>query len=115
MLGKRDQGALLEYAVYTYDRPLRKGGHGRWRRHDIKTDFADALGAAKKFFRTGDYVRVEIKRKFFDGRQNRYSDVTLKVFEAGSRRTASLALSLLFAATCAAAAYVVTVLLGAGY
>ena len=42
---------------------------------------------AENIFLTGQYGKVEVKQKYFDQKQNRKVDITLKVFESKSEST----------------------------
>jgi len=72
----------IEYAVYTYDskKPDQKADLF-WRRHLIVHSPDQAVQEAKALLDAKKYEKIEIKKKFFDPRQNRMVNVTMKVLE----------------------------------
>lgn len=68
-----------EYTVYAFehDSSGRKIPR-RWLRKDTHGDISAALDQAKTLYGTGQYPRVEIRRKYFDVRCNRHVDTTFK-------------------------------------
>ena len=73
---------------------------------------ADALKAAEQLFDTGQYSKVEVKQKYFDKKQNRNIDTTLKVFqEIKQKSEVNVFVIFLFAVACGAAAFTATLYL----
>lgn len=84
------QTAGIEYSVYTFDKPLpRQKGDNSWKRHFAGTDCDLALEEARLLSKSRQFHRVEVKKKFYDTRQNRIIDKTFKVFPGRSLRERS--------------------------
>lgn len=75
----RPAAAREEYTVYAFEQDSsgRKIPR-RWLRKDTHADVSAALDQAKTLYGTGQYPRVEIRRKYFDTRCNRHVDMTFK-------------------------------------
>jgi len=78
----------IEYAVYTFDikKPDQKADMF-WRRHVILNSPEEALSEAHVLSQSHKYQKVEVKKKFFDPKQNRMVNVTMKVFQNPDSRT----------------------------
>lgn len=88
-----------EYSVYIFHRPFHNDNRAdpcpKWeRRHTTRTAEA-AYRKAEKLFRTNEYDRVEIKKKFFDRRAKRRFDKTLKIYRETEDRLVGMFISFL--------------------
>lgn len=88
-----------EYSVYIFRRPFyndnRADACPSWeRRHTTRTAEA-AYRKAERLFRTNEYDRVEIKKKFFDRRAKRRFDKTLKIYRETENRLVGMFISFL--------------------
>lgn len=70
-----------EYAVYVFHRPGRMG-RGHWAKMNSTADILSAQREAENLSRSGDFERVEIKKKYFNARLNQNIEMTLKSFSA---------------------------------
>ncbi len=106
---EKEQG--IEYSIYTFDAP--KGGKSanKWERRDTQTEMAAAMKTAESLFASGKYQKVEVKQKYFDKKQNRNIDMTLKVYEARKKKEINIVAITLFAVLCGGLAYAITYLL----
>jgi hypothetical protein len=78
-----------EFTVYAFEHdPAGRKIPRRWLRKDTHSNATAALSQAKVLYQTGQYPRVEIRRKYFDARCNRQVDMTLRTF--GRRRSRML-------------------------
>ncbi|HEY8192263.1 MAG TPA: hypothetical protein VIG74_07545 [Alphaproteobacteria bacterium] len=79
MNASHQAAAREEYTVYAFEQDSsgRKIPR-RWLRKDTHEDVSAALDQAKTLYGTGQYPRVEIRRKYFDTRCNRHVDMTFK-------------------------------------
>jgi hypothetical protein len=75
----------IEYAIYTFDlkKPNQKADMF-WRRHIILSNAEEAISQAQALSQSHKFEKVEVKKKFFDPKQNRMVNVTMKVFQTRS-------------------------------
>lgn len=66
------------YAIYVFERNLSDQACSFWRRHSTMAEKKQALSAARLLFGSGDYCRVEVKRRHVDPRSGGQRDQTLK-------------------------------------
>lgn len=98
----------IEYAVYTFDMPADGKAQGRWNRHATTGDMNRALSEARHLLGTRRFTKVEVKKKFYDLKANRYMDITLKTFTLspdGITATQTAIIAALMIAFAALAAY----------
>lgn len=80
------QAHLPEYTIYTYARARAKDRQPKsWTCHATLDDPVAATNAAESLYRTRQFTRVEIKKKFFDERKGRLAACTFRVFESRGR------------------------------
>jgi len=73
----------LEYAVYTFKSSEQNQVNARiWERKATHGELLAAINQADELFKTGRYLKVEIKQKYFDRKKKRNTDVTLRVWGA---------------------------------
>lgn len=74
-----------EYSVYVYRHPLHcEEDRNDWERKSTTVNIRKAMKYAEKFISSGDYQKVEVKKKYFDSRSNRNLEMTVKIYEGGS-------------------------------
>ena len=74
-----------EYSVYVYRHPLhREEDQNDWERKSTTVNIRKAMKYAEKFIGSGDYQKVEVKKKYFDSRSNRNLEMTVKIYEGDS-------------------------------
>lgn len=98
---QKDQG--IEYTIYAVD--MAKGSSGAV---GTMTDMAQAIEKAEEMIGSGAYLKVEIKQKYFDKKNGRNIDMTLKVFEAKKKFKINTAMIFVFAILCGGIAFAVT-------
>ncbi len=77
------QAETIEYTIYTFDRPAPETPPTHsWKRHATLADMQQAMIEAAQLHRTQKFQKIEVKKKFFDEKQNRKIAMTLKVYEA---------------------------------
>lgn len=75
-----------EYTIYTFERPLKKQkGDIVWKKHGTSGDVQYALSEAQSLFESRKFHKIEVKKKFFDPRQNRSVEHTHRVFGKRSK------------------------------
>lgn len=110
------QVAQIEYTIYTFDLPVMKTkGDISWKKHSTINDMSAAISAAEDLLKTRKFQKIEVKKKFFDPKQNRPVDMTLKVLKNspanGWRRPFHAACAVMGIGATFAAAYLLTVIL----
>ena len=81
MAQAQNAAAQIEYSVYTFDIPSGKG-QSKWTKHSTQPEMDDALKQAEDLVQTGKFLKIEVKKKFFDQKTNRIVDMTLKTFDS---------------------------------
>lgn len=105
--------APAEYSIYVFVEKQRDSAAARWEKRDsVGTDMERALSEAASLFDTGDYRRVEVKKKALDPKTRRPADVTVRVFQKRSGKHRIPALIVGVAALCGLAAYGLTSCIG---
>lgn len=100
-----------EYAVYTFGVLEQDRVNPRmWEKKASHAAMSAALGQAEDLYRTGQYMKVEIKQKYFDRKQNRNIDMTLKTLGQTKTTTLHSAVAIVFAMLCGIAAFGFTLL-----
>lgn len=89
-----------EYSVYIFRRPFQNDNNrveteAPWERRHTTRSAQAAYRKAEKLFRTHQYDRVEIKKKFFDPRARRRFDKTLKIYRETENRLVGMFVSFL--------------------
>lgn len=100
-IGRTESGRVSEYAVYTYgisDQEHRDSCI--WEKKASHAIKSAAVRQAEDLYRTGQYMKVEIKQKYFDSRKNRNIGLTLKTLQQKKnpalRTVMAIALALIF-------------------
>ena len=109
-----DHGA--EYAIYTFGiLEADQGGiPGMWEKKASHANQSIAVRQAEDLYNTGQYLKVEIKQKYFDSRKNRNVDLTLKTIGQKKNRSYRKAVAIIFAMICGLVAFGVTYFVGYG-
>jgi lipoate-protein ligase A len=99
----------IEYSVYTFLKGTgNKKQRNKWKKHAVKAERGDALNTAERLYKSGKYKKVEVKQKYFDDKNDRMIDITLKVLEEDGKANINIFAILTFAALCGAAAFSIT-------
>lgn len=99
------QNKAIEYSVYVYHDKSKKKGGKPWEMIGVTQDMNKALKSAEDLIDSREYPKVEVKKKFFDEKNNRTVDITLKVLEGRVRKPIGAVLLTVFAVLCGAAAF----------
>lgn len=101
----------IEYSVYVYHNPKAKM-QSPWEMKGVTNDMDKAMKTAEKFYNSREFQKVEVKKKFFDEKNQRTIDMTLKTFEGNMKKEMGamtiLAIGLVLCAAAFAAAYFMT-------
>lgn len=109
------QTAQIEYTIYTFDVPVaKKKGDISWKKHATITDMTQAMTEAQNLIGTDKFQKIEVKKKFFDPKQNRPIDMTVKVLHARRKKGFFLPLAAVCAALCGGGMFAAARIIGAG-
>lgn len=101
----------IEYSVYVYHNP-KKNTKSPWEMKGVTSDMDQAMKSAEKFHNSREFTKVEVKKKYFDEKNQRIVDMTLKTFEGNLKKEMGammlLAIGLVLCAVSFAAAYFLT-------
>ncbi len=93
--------AGIEYTIYTFDMPKAgQKGESKWQKHTTLDDMIKAMVEAQNLYDSEKYLKIEVKKKFFDQKKNRVVDMTLKVFERDAKKDYSTIIAIIFAVVC---------------
>ena len=76
----------IEYSVYVYFDPKQAKSKSPWEMKGITDNMEKAMAEAEKYYSTREFQKVEVKKKFFDEKNARTIDMTLKTFEGNLKR-----------------------------
>ena len=102
----------VEYAIYTFNYDSSYKKKMKWKRHETLLDMSKALNKAELLYRSGNYIKVEVKQKYFDIKRNKKIDALLEVFEDNKKQNSGAIAVLCFAFICAVTAFSVIYYLG---
>lgn len=104
----------IEYSVYIYHYPTGQSSGGdapKWEMTKTTDSMDQALKAAQSLFDSRRYQKVEVKKRFFDEKNKRNVDMTLKMFEGKARgKPVGTGLWLLLAISCGVGAFGATLM-----
>ena len=104
-----DTGA--EYAVYTFGvLDMDQINPRMWEKKASHMVRAAAIMQAEELYKTGQYLKVEIKQKYFDKKRNRHVDQTLRTLGLSRRWLLRTVMAVAFAMICGLAAFQATLL-----
>lgn len=76
-----------EYKIYAYNKYNANAiGQNKWQFVGSSTDKAEILETAKSLYKTQQFQKIEVKKNFFDKRQNRNAVLTLKIIDGRPER-----------------------------
>lgn len=110
MSATQQASASIEYSVYVYHAPTKKQ-KSSWEMKGVTNDMDKALLSAQSFFDSKEFQKVEVKKKYFDEKNDRTIDMTLKTFQNTNKEMGAftmLAISLILSGAAFAAAYFLT-------
>lgn len=107
-----ESSAPIEYSVYVYFDPKKAKSKSPWEMKGITDNMEKAMAEAEQYYSTREFQKVEVKKKFFDEKNARTIDMTLKTFEGNLKRDMGamtiLAIGLVLSAVAFAATYFLT-------
>lgn len=81
------QAQQIEYSVYVFHDGKSKKGKDKWEKVSVTENMDKAMKSAEDLINNRTYPKVEVKKKFFDEKNNRTVDVTLRVLEGKAKRS----------------------------
>ena len=106
----------IEYSVYVYFDPKKAKSKAPWEMKGITDNMEKAMAEAEQYYSTREFQKVEVKKKFFDEKNARTIDMTLKTYEGNLKREMGaitiLAIGFVLSAVAFAGTYFLT--MGAG-
>ena len=105
-MAQAEKNKAIEYSVYVYhnDDKKKKGGKP-WEMVSVTENMDKAFKSAEELIGSREYPKVEVKKKFFDEKNNRTVDITLKVLEGKVKKPIGVGTLTLIALICGAAAF----------
>lgn len=92
------QAAQIEYTIYTFDMPKpNQKGDNSWKKHATLDDMSKAMTEAEGLHSSGQFHKIEVKKKFFDQKKNRAVDMTLKTFETNPKKDRTILIAAVLA------------------
>ncbi len=107
MANGKDQEQAIEYTILTLAHTGEQSD-AQWEKIEVLTDMDKALAQAQKLLATGKYSKVEVKKKFFDEKNNRKIDMTLRMLEAGKKKPLGTWVFVVGALLCGVGAFALT-------
>ncbi|MAE51188.1 MAG: hypothetical protein CMH27_05210 [Micavibrio sp.] len=108
----QDGAGSIEYSVYVYFDPKKAKSKSPWEMKGITDNMDKAIAEAEKYYNTREFQKVEVKKKYFDVKNSRTIDMTLKTFEGNLKKEmgayAILGIGVAISAAAFIAAYLVT-------
>lgn len=104
----------IEYSIYVHHHPASKKSPSWEMVGATTTNMKEAVKKAEDLHASGQYHKVEIKQKYFDPKNNRKIDMTLKVLETRAKKPVSLLMILFLAISCGVGAFGFTLFLAGG-
>ncbi len=111
---RKDNSQPIEYSIYTYDFPQGEDRKNSWEKQLTTEDMDEAIKKAEGFFGSGDYLKVEVKKKYFEEKTGRTIDMTLRMFESREKKDYSLYIFIVLALVAGIAAFGLTFFIGGG-
>lgn len=103
----------IEYSIIVHHHPAAKKDKPT-ELVSSTTNMNEAMKAAEKMLASGEYHKVEVKQKYFDAKNNRQIDMTLKMLEYKAKKPMSLLMIIIITLICGAASFGLTVFLVGG-
>ncbi len=107
----KEKEDAIEYSIYAYHHPAnKKEGQNDWEMIHQTTNMEEAMKKAEALHESGDYHKVEVKKKYFDEKNNRKIDMTLKLYEGSAKQPIGTGILVALALACGVAAFGFTLL-----
>lgn len=108
---KSAEEQVVEYSIFVTHKKNSKNGSGTEMVGQPTNNMKDAVKQAEDLHASGEYAKVEVKQKYFDPKNNREINMSLKVLETKEKKPISLLMLILFTIFCGGAAFGLTVLI----
>ena len=76
----------IEYSVYTFGGEKNGKRKPSWKKQMTSEDMHKAIQEAETLFNSDKYGRVEVKKKYFDPKNKRTVDMSIKTFEKEKKK-----------------------------
>ena len=77
----------IEYTIYTFADHQNQKRQANWQKHSTSSDMHKAVKEAQELFETDKFCKVEVKKKYFDPKNQRTVDMSIKVLERKPKKT----------------------------
>jgi GTPase len=102
--GKKEES--IEYSIIVHNHPNKiKEGAGETEKIETMTNMDKAFEQAEELVASGEYHKVEVKKKYFEEKTQRTLDMTLKVFENRPKKGIGVVTLTIIAVLCGALAF----------
>lgn len=98
----------IEYSVYTFEGRKNGKRQASWHKYMTSEDMHKALQEAQNLFDSNKFGRVEVKKKYFDTKNQRTVDMSIKTFEKNQRSFINVYTILLLGIVMAVIAFLAT-------
>lgn len=78
--------AAIEYCVYVYLDSRQAKSKSPWEMKGVTNNMDKAMADAENYHNSRQYKKVEVKKKYFDEKNARTIDMTLKTFEGNYKK-----------------------------
>lgn len=93
----------IEYSVYTLGGG--KKSQGSWKKHMTSDDMHKAMEEAQTLHKSQKFPKIEVKKKYYDSKNSRVVDMSIKVLERKQSTTINIPMILLIGAALAGLAF----------
>lgn len=98
----------IEYSIFTQEFSEEKDKPASLEKQQVTEDMDAAIKDAETLFASGKYLKVEVKKKYFEEKTGRTIEMTLRAFEGKEKKDYGIALAIIAAVLCGAAAFGIT-------
>lgn len=104
-----DKEEGIEYSIHVCHHPTEDAeAEPKWEQVETSQDMEGTLKKAESLSYTGEYQKVEVKKKFTDPEKGREIEMTLKLYEGKAKRPASMMEIILVAVLCGVLAFMLS-------
>lgn len=104
-----DKEEGIEYSIHVCPHPSDDAeGEPEWQQLESTDNMDQALKKAEAISYTGEYHKVEVKKKFQDPENDRTIEMTLKLYEGKAKRPATLMEIIIVAVLCGILAFLLS-------
>lgn len=100
--------AAPEYSVYVFHRhAAEKESANDWEKKRVTTNALRAYKVAEKLRASGQYRKIEVKRKYFDSRNNKPREMTVRLYQGEKKKHSRIKDAAILSAACGFAAFAI--------